>query len=133
MIAGDQVSVCNVFPDQAYMAGIFHECGVPVLMMRFPDYCSKLHLDDVSCWPNLAEEDAVGTDILFGAMGSNRFGDEVRRDRAVDEDFLWFLFCHYRIKSTDPSHADAYADEGLDHGIFKFNFIQREMMVQATI
>ena len=57
MIAGDQVSVCNVFPDQAYMAGIFHECGVPVLMMRFPDYCSKLHLDDVCCWPNLAEED----------------------------------------------------------------------------
>jgi HD-like signal output (HDOD) protein len=58
LIAEDQVSVCNVFPDQAYMAGIFHECGVPVLMMRFPDYCKKLHLDDVSCWPNLAEEDA---------------------------------------------------------------------------
>ena len=58
IIAEDQVSVCNVFPDQAYMAGIFHECGVPVLMMRFRDYCSKLHLDDVSCWPNLAEEDA---------------------------------------------------------------------------
>lgn len=57
MIAEDQVSVCNVFPDQAYMAGIFHECGVPVLMMRFPDYCGKLHLNDVSCWPNLAEED----------------------------------------------------------------------------
>lgn len=58
MIAADQVSVCNVFPDQAYMAGIFHECGVPVLMMRFPDYCEKLHLDNMACWPNLAEEDA---------------------------------------------------------------------------
>ena len=58
MIAEDQVSVCNVFPDQAYMAGIFHECGVPVLMMRFPDYCKKLQLDNVQCWPNLAEEDA---------------------------------------------------------------------------
>jgi HD-like signal output (HDOD) protein len=57
MIAEDQVSVCNVFPDQAYMAGIFHECGVPVLMMRFPDYCDKLHLDDMRCWPNLSEED----------------------------------------------------------------------------
>jgi len=57
MIAGDLVSVCNVFPDQAYMAGIFHECGVPVLMMRFPDYCGALHLDHASCWPNLAEED----------------------------------------------------------------------------
>lgn len=58
LIAEDLVSVCNVFPDQAYMAGIFHECGVPVLMMRFPDYCKILHLEKVSCWPSLAEEDA---------------------------------------------------------------------------
>lgn len=58
LIAGDQVSVCNVFPDQAYMAGIFHECGVPVLMLRFPEYCGALHLDEAACWPNLAEEDA---------------------------------------------------------------------------
>jgi HD-like signal output (HDOD) protein len=58
IIADDQVSVCNVFPEQAYMAGIFHECGVPVLMMRFPDYCKKMHLDDVCCWPALADEDA---------------------------------------------------------------------------
>jgi HD-like signal output (HDOD) protein len=57
MIAEDHVSVCNVFSDQAYMAGIFHECGVPLLMMRFPDYCNKLKLDDVCCWPYLAEED----------------------------------------------------------------------------
>jgi HD-like signal output (HDOD) protein len=35
LIAADRVSVCNIFPDQAYMAGIFHECGVPVLMQRF--------------------------------------------------------------------------------------------------
>jgi HD-like signal output (HDOD) protein len=58
MIAGDRVSICNVFPDQAYMAGIFHECGVPVLMLRFPDYCKALHLENACCWPNLAEEDA---------------------------------------------------------------------------
>jgi HD-like signal output (HDOD) protein len=58
LIAGDLVAVCNVFPDQAYLAGIFHQCGVPVLMMRFPDYCKKLRLDDVHSWPNLAEEDA---------------------------------------------------------------------------
>lgn len=57
MIAEDRVSICNVFPDQAYMAGIFHECGVPVLMQRFPDYCKALHLDNATCWPNLAEED----------------------------------------------------------------------------
>ncbi|MDD5301192.1 MAG: HDOD domain-containing protein [Gallionella sp.] len=59
LIAADRVSVCNIFPDQAYMAGIFHECGVPVLMQRFPDYCTKLKLDTATCWPKLAEEDAL--------------------------------------------------------------------------
>ncbi|MHB1429167.1 MAG: HDOD domain-containing protein [Rhodocyclaceae bacterium] len=57
IIAADRVSVCNVFPDQAYLAGIFHECGVPVLMLRFPQYCEKLHLDNASCWPDLSAED----------------------------------------------------------------------------
>ena len=59
LIAADRVSVCNIFPDQAYMAGIFHECGVPVLMQRFPDYCAKLSLESTACWPDLAEEDAL--------------------------------------------------------------------------
>ena len=58
LIAADRVSICNVFPDQAYMAGIFHECGVPVLMQRFPDYCKSLQLENTCCWPNLMEEDA---------------------------------------------------------------------------
>jgi HD-like signal output (HDOD) protein len=57
IIAEDRVTVCNVFPDQAYMAGIFHECGVPVLMLRFPKYCSALKLENATCWPNLSEED----------------------------------------------------------------------------
>lgn len=58
VIAEDRVSVCNVFADQAYLAGIFHECGVPVLMMRFPKYCETLKLENATCWPNLSEEDS---------------------------------------------------------------------------
>jgi HD-like signal output (HDOD) protein len=58
IIAEDRVTVCNVFPDQAYLAGIFHECGVPVLMLRFPKYCDTLKLQDATCWPSLSEEDA---------------------------------------------------------------------------
>ena len=95
------------------------------------DSDDRLAIDHVIS--DLTQEDAVGANILFGAVGGDGFGDEIRRDRAVDENFLWFLFCHYRIKSTDTSHAYANADEGLDHGIFKFNFIQWEMMVQASI
>lgn len=59
LISADRVSVCNIFPEQAYMAGIFHECGVPVLMQRFPEYCAKLRLDTSTCWPKLADEDAL--------------------------------------------------------------------------
>ncbi|MFA6970584.1 MAG: HDOD domain-containing protein [Gallionella sp.] len=59
LIAAERVSICNIFPDQAYMAGIFHECGVPVLMQRFPSYCDKLKLDNACCWPSLSEEDAL--------------------------------------------------------------------------
>ncbi len=57
LIAADRVSVCNIFPDQAYMAGIFHDCGVPVLMLRFPSYCSELNLE--SGWPCISEEDRL--------------------------------------------------------------------------
>jgi HD-like signal output (HDOD) protein len=57
LVAGDRVSVCNIFPDQAYMAGVFHDCGVPVLMQRFPTYCSSLHLDQPGRWTDLKQED----------------------------------------------------------------------------
>jgi len=57
LIAEDRVSVCNIFPDQAYLAGIFHDCGVPVLMQRFSTYCKAMHLDEQGAWHDLAEED----------------------------------------------------------------------------
>lgn len=28
----------NISKDDAYMAGLFHDCGIPVLMMKFPEY-----------------------------------------------------------------------------------------------
>lgn len=58
LIAGDRVSVCNIFPDQACLAGLFHDCGVPVLMQRFPTYCKTMRLDEPGRWTNIAEEDA---------------------------------------------------------------------------
>ena len=50
-------SVCNIFPDQAYAAGLFMDCGVPVLMQRFPEYCQAYRNNYMSGWPNLLEED----------------------------------------------------------------------------
>lgn len=57
LIADERMSVCNIAPDQAYLAGIFHDCGVPLLMQRFPSYCAEMHLDKPGRWIELAEED----------------------------------------------------------------------------
>lgn len=58
VIAHERVSVCNVFPEQAYMVGIFHDCGVPVLMQRFPDYCHATGVDGrARKWADVREED----------------------------------------------------------------------------
>ena len=58
LIAEDRFMVCNIFPDQACLAGIFHDCGVPVLMQRFSTYGKDMRLEDPGNWVNLAEEDA---------------------------------------------------------------------------
>ena len=58
LIAEERVTVCNIFPDQACLAGIFHDCGVPVLMLRFSSYCQDMQLDQPGNWVDLATEDA---------------------------------------------------------------------------
>lgn len=57
LVAEERVAVCNIFPDQAYLAGIFHECGVPLLMQRFPTYCSEMKLGVPGSWVDIATED----------------------------------------------------------------------------
>lgn len=57
IIAWKQRSVCNIFPDQAYMAGLFHDCGVPILMQRFAKYCEAWRESSNNNWPDLISED----------------------------------------------------------------------------
>jgi HD-like signal output (HDOD) protein len=57
IIAKKQISACNIAVDQAYMAGLFHECGVPILMQRFPEYCQTFRLNQGSNWPDFNDED----------------------------------------------------------------------------
>jgi HD-like signal output (HDOD) protein len=57
IIAKKQISACNIAVEQAYMAGLFHECGVPILMQRFPEYCQAFRLNQGSHWPDFLEED----------------------------------------------------------------------------
>ena len=57
LIADDRIAVCNIFPDQAYLAGIFHDCGVLLLLQRFSAYCAEMHLGEPGRWVELADED----------------------------------------------------------------------------
>jgi len=57
LIADERIAVCNVFPDQAYLAGIFHACGVPLLLQRFPTYCQEMRLGVPGHWTDWREED----------------------------------------------------------------------------
>lgn len=57
LIADERRLVSAVPPEQAYLAGIFHECGVAVLMLRFPDYCRDLQLNGAAAWPDFERED----------------------------------------------------------------------------
>ena len=58
-VAQKQLQICNIVPEQAYMAGLFYECGVPILMQRFPEYGASFRLTVQGGWPQLAEEDRL--------------------------------------------------------------------------
>ncbi|WP_018413405.1 HDOD domain-containing protein [Methyloversatilis thermotolerans] len=55
-IAGERVAVCNVFPDQAYLAAMFHDSGVALLNSRYPEYWKLMNLDDESSWVDVSLE-----------------------------------------------------------------------------
>jgi HD-like signal output (HDOD) protein len=57
LIADERIAVCNIFPDQAYLAGVFHDCGVLLLMQRFPTYCAEMQIGAPGVWTDLLQED----------------------------------------------------------------------------
>lgn len=57
IIADERIAVCNIFPDQAYLAGMFHDCGVLLLLQRFTAYCKEMRLEEQGRWVDIAEED----------------------------------------------------------------------------
>jgi HD-like signal output (HDOD) protein len=57
LIADERVAVCNIFPDQAFVAAIFHDCGVLLQLQRFPTYCAEMRLGEPGRWVQLFDED----------------------------------------------------------------------------
>lgn len=59
LIAAKQVAACNIPPEQAYLAGLFHDCGVPILMNQYPDYCQTIAGCVGGNWALIQKEDAI--------------------------------------------------------------------------
>lgn len=45
------------FRTRLLLHGIFHDCGVPLLMQRFTTYCAEMHLGEPGRSIELADED----------------------------------------------------------------------------
>lgn len=76
--------------DTAYLAGLFHDCGVPILMQRFPDYGKAIGLEKIDAWTNLYQEDArFGTDHSL-------VGYFVARNWHLPEDICKAILYHHR-------------------------------------
>ncbi|NTV09842.1 MAG: HDOD domain-containing protein [Zoogloea sp.] len=77
IIAGDRVQVCNIAPDQAYLAGVFHDCGVPLLVQRFEEYGDALRATGwPPQWAAVCEEDLrLGVDhAVIGYLVARHWG-----------------------------------------------------------
>lgn len=57
LVAEFRAAQTRLDADQAYLAGIFHDCGIPVLMQRFPTYGETMSLNVPGCWADIVLED----------------------------------------------------------------------------
>lgn len=56
LIAEERVTVCNIFPDQAYLAAMFMECGIAIMYQHYADYDQYLGMDGLHDWTLLSKE-----------------------------------------------------------------------------
>lgn len=60
LIAELQPGPRRIAGEQAYLVGMFHDCGVPILMQRFPAYCNRTGLDGIANkWADVRTEDRL--------------------------------------------------------------------------
>jgi HD-like signal output (HDOD) protein len=85
--------------DQAYLAGIFHDCGVPVLLQRFPNYCEAMALNAPGKWVEIEQEDKkfFADHAVVGYL--------VGRHWAMPEEVCAVIRFHHDLRSTTPASA----------------------------
>jgi len=97
------LAACQVTPDEAYLAGQFHDCGVPILMKRFPTYCAGLASTRGSSWPDLLQEDREHNldHCLTGNLLANKWG--------LPHSVRQVILHHHDTRQIDPESAPLVA------------------------
>ena len=117
LIARRQADVLGIPAGEAHLAGLFHDCGVPILMQRFPGYCQNLQ----HAWPDLEQEDAaIGTcHAAVGALLARnwklpeavcrtiRHHHEVADDLLADLPLLAVLLAATHLRNLFYGYAEA--------------------------
>lgn len=67
-IISDSLKLRGFSTEQAFTAGMFCDCGVPVLMNKLPKYCAELKKNPLAPWPDLAQED-IGLNTSHTVVG----------------------------------------------------------------
>ncbi|TCS73040.1 HD-like signal output (HDOD) protein [Sulfuritortus calidifontis] len=56
-VAWAQRTVVNVLPEHAYLVGLFHDCGIPVLTLHNKQYSDAFRQGGAYHWPDIRKED----------------------------------------------------------------------------
>lgn len=88
--------------EDAYTFGLFHDCGIPILMQRFPDYRETLKI--------ASGEDVPLTQIENERHGTNHatVGYMVARSRGLSDTICQSILCHHDhaiIKGVDSTQS----------------------------
>lgn len=94
-VASISAYICTVLPkaprEESYTFGLFHDCGIPLLMQRFPEYRETLK--------KAAGEDASLTKVEDECHGTNHatVGYMVARSWGLPESIYQAILCHHDV------------------------------------
>jgi HD-like signal output (HDOD) protein len=120
-VASIDAYLCSVLPktprEEAYLFGLFHDCGIPVLMMRFDDYRDTLR--------NAAGDDRPLTEVEEERHGTNHatVGYVVARSWGLSDVICQSILRHHDLDMID----DADSTHPLARTLVAVNFLAEHL------
>jgi len=98
----------GISPDDAYTFGLFRDCGIPLLMIPFPDYAAVLAQAN-------GEKTQGFTDIENTNLGINHadLGAQLAADWRLPDEVVLAIQHHHDLGFFERSHEDPLLQHGL--------------------